>query len=688
MGIIKLTKFFNEYINSLPKTHNQIISEICYIDYTANLVITTSNISRRYSKSIQDHSSEFGKIIHEICNQIIDTCVNNIIEQIVNNKYFKKYIIVFDYKYISKFNPKFQFNDNLIDDYISQLPFQKDHIDSIPMIPKNLNIKTTPIIILKESVRNLYELRLKNCITEYQNLYYLLENTPETDVNALTILHSIIKFGLYRYIVLRGAKNNTRRDRGIKTMCKTIHSHKSFMESRELGNVLDNINVRLYSSFIECSQKMKMKTNEMMYGKSEDSKDFKMKMDSNETVKLKDCDLNPDLEELTPEKFETSQESIPETSQESKFEESIHETLQESQESIPETFFEKNIQNDYFKNFKLTLNNFKNTVNYPLIVNLIPILVSRIKSEIKTRGIKTQVDFIGCENESDFVIRKHILLYNSLNCPTIYTTDSDLFMLLCDVNCYIRIKSSNLNIRIKPNLFWQWLTGLKNIYLNDIIAFCCILGNDYNHFRFTKYRVDTLDDIRELFKNNKNLYLNIYNHAIKLYQKYVSISNENENYKTEPPILKSFEKIDSYESKSKCEYESKSKCEYESRCESKSKCESKPIHFTNHTFTKYKSVPSFTDSKSISKPYFVGYSISENTSKSYNQNMKNYKSRPISRGLIAELLHFLISLDMYIQCDLIENEIHYISTINKNAYNKLIDETIELKYRNIFTDNW
>ena len=50
MGIIKLTKFFNEYINSLPKTHPQIISEICYIDYTANLVITTSNVSKKYSK--------------------------------------------------------------------------------------------------------------------------------------------------------------------------------------------------------------------------------------------------------------------------------------------------------------------------------------------------------------------------------------------------------------------------------------------------------------------------------------------------------------------------------------------------------------------------------------------------------------------------------------------------------------
>jgi hypothetical protein len=521
MGIIKLTKFFNEYVNSLPKLHNQIISEICYIDYTANLVITTSNISKKYLKHYafnSNKSTDYKNIIHDICNQIIDTCVNNIIDQVENNKYFKKYIIVFDYKFISKFNSKFQFNDNLLNDYISQLKFTKDHIDSIPMIPKNLNISTTPITILKESVRNLYELRLKNLITEYQNLYLLLENTPNDSEheNEKTIIQSIITFGLYRYIVLRGAKNNTRRDRGIKTMCKTIHSRKSFMEFKELGNILDNINVRLYYSL---------------------------------------C------------------------------------------------------QSENLENFNLTLNNFKNTVNYTLIVNLIPILVSKIKSKIKEKEIKTQIDFIGCENESDFVIRKHILLYNSLNCPTIYTTDSDLFMLLSDINCYIRIKSSNLNIRIKPNLFWQWLTGLKNIYLNDIIAFCCILGNDYNHFKFTKYKVETVEEIRELFKNNKNLYLNIYNHAIKLYQKYKLqkmniLLNNSENLKNEN--------------------------------------------------SEYK--------------------------------MKEYKTS--SYEFIDELLHFLISLDIYKQCDLIENEIHYISTVNKNMYDKLIDEAIELKYRNIFTDNF
>ena len=471
MGIIKLTKYFNEYINSLPKSHENINSEICYIDYTSNLVITTSNIMKKY-KSINISSK-----INIICNEIINTCINNLCEQIKNNKYFTKYIIVFDYRYLSKFNLNFKLSEQLLNDCIHNLEFNKDYVDSIPMIPKSQSITNTPISTLKENVRNLYELRIKGEITNYQNLYYLLSN--ETDETHIQILQTLINFGLTRYIVLRGAKNITRRDRNIKNMCKTIHNQKSFLISSKLQNVLDNINIRL---------------------------------------------------------FEATDE----------------------------------------KTFQNILYNFKNTVNYTLIINLIPILVSRFKEIIKKEPKSEIVEFIGCENESDFVIRKHILLYNKLNCPTIYTNDSDLFMLLCDINCYIRVKTSNLNIRIKPNLFWQWLTGQDNIYLNDIIAFCCILGNDYNHFKFMKWKIDNIEDIKMLFKNNKNLYINVYNHALKLYNKHKYI----------------------------------------------------------------------------------------------------------------ELLQFLISLEIYTQCDIIENSIHPIERINEISCNKLLNDTIELKYRNIFTDNY
>ena len=72
MGIIKLTKFFNEYIaylNNNPKPHTQINSEICYIDYTANLVITTTNISKKYFHSSCINQNQFPNTIYDVIIQ-------------------------------------------------------------------------------------------------------------------------------------------------------------------------------------------------------------------------------------------------------------------------------------------------------------------------------------------------------------------------------------------------------------------------------------------------------------------------------------------------------------------------------------------------------------------------------------------------------------------------------------------
>ena len=493
MGIIKLLKFFEKYVKTANIAQSNIDSKVCYIDYTSNLVVTTNNVAR---------NKEYVKLpIIDKIRLIIDTNTTNIVKQLSHNKYFTKYVIVFDYKYLSKFNSLFKFSDIIINNYNKYFQFKKDYIDSIPMIPKNLNL-STPINILKESVRNFYEIRINNLNPlNYQNLYLLLSKT--NDESDKVIIQSLINAGITRYIVLRGAKNTTRRNRRNKILCKSIHSSKTYTKSSLLQNKMDNINIRLFESM-------------------------------------------PD-EQL----------------------------------------------------FNSILADFKNTVNYPLIINLIPILVSRVKDELNKyfnnknihsfnnkntnshNLITDNIEFIGCENESDYVIRKHILLYNSLNCPTIYTNDSDLFMLLADINCYIRIKSPSLNVRIKPNVFWQWLTDQKNIYYDNIVALCCLMGNDYNHFKFLKFKIDTVEDIRELFKHHKNLYHLVYGHALKLCEK----------YSTEPHKL-------------------------------------------------------------------------------------------------IDVINFIISLEIYKQADLIENEIHFIHTLNEKESNELINTNIEIRYRNIFTDNF
>ena len=123
--------------------------------------------------NVKDKNSDKASSILTIYNDIIDTCVDILMEQIKNNNYYIKYIIVFDYRYLSRFNLNYNLPKNLLDDCIQNLKFDKDHIDSILMIPKTYSIDTTPIYILKEGLRNLFELRIKGEKTKYQNLYLL-----------------------------------------------------------------------------------------------------------------------------------------------------------------------------------------------------------------------------------------------------------------------------------------------------------------------------------------------------------------------------------------------------------------------------------------------------------------------------------------------------------------------------------
>ena len=74
-----------------------------------------------------------------------------------------------------------------------------------------------------------------------------------------------------------------------------------------------------------------------------------------------------------------------------------------------------------------------------LIVDLIPHIIHKITEKIN--GSNKIIEFLGCEQESDFVIKKHI----KLNCPygqipTVLTGDTDLLLLLHDVDCVIKMK--------------------------------------------------------------------------------------------------------------------------------------------------------------------------------------------------------------------------------------------------------
>lgn len=106
--------------------------------------------------------------------------------------------------------------------------------------------------------------------------------------------------------------------------------------------------------------------------------------------------------------------------------------------------------------------------SFPLIIPL-----------IRTKGVY----YIGCEIESDFAIAKHVRTYSKYSFPTIYTTDSDLLVLLSDIDCVVKMNCSNSKkpYLINPVKFWH---SIFNCDLSPKIIkiLCVLLGTDYNPF--------------------------------------------------------------------------------------------------------------------------------------------------------------------------------------------------------------
>lgn len=402
MGISELYKFLYDYINSVSYKSPIINRSVYYIDYTLYLIIAV-NVYYKQKRNLN-------KSISQICDEIIDTLTDNLLAQLNKNRH-QKYILVFDYRTISNINENFKFSDNILNDYIHKIiKTNKEQMDMIPMIPKNIDIHD--IQLVKKSLRCMFEVRW-SCwnqnadILNYENLYVYQKKHPEIDVSEF------IKFGITRYLILRGIKNQKRIER--KNNNCPIKNHKNSLN----------------------------------------------------------C------------KFE----------------------------SISTTLFDSN-------DFNTDFNKWLFTVNYSHILNLIPVFVSRVKKQFQHLD---RVEFIGCENESDFVIKKHIIKYNLLNYPIIRTNDADMLMLLSDINCVVQIKLDSL-ISINPHDFWIWLSGLANPSYSQIVSFCCLLGTDYSdtirHIHFNKNGKKT---IHEFFQNMK---INGESLIVELYLQWNLIENE------------------------------------------------------------------------------------------------------------------------------------------------------------------
>jgi hypothetical protein len=122
-----------------------------------------------------------------------------------------------------------------------------------------------------------------------------------------------------------------------------------------------------------------------------------------------------------------------------------------------------------------------------MIIGLLPNLVHRIKTKLQKSKCKDiYLEILGCNTEADYVIRKHIKTYSptyneknkpnhySVNKPTIFTIDTDLLVMLADVDCVVNLKMKKIpkiNCSVIPiNLkqFWTWVMKTDKYTIADI----------------------------------------------------------------------------------------------------------------------------------------------------------------------------------------------------------------------------
>lgn len=404
MGINHLRKYINKYFEQRGHL-KEISSDICYIDCTSKIYYSVDKLTNIWSKQTFNLDKQKIKII-DLINEIINKVVESLLQQINSNKFYKRFILSFDYRYIAYISNRFKLSDDVYKHIIEKITDKKKLIDAIPMIPINfveyvngkesLNLDID-IDTLHESVRNMYEVRYNywkpiKKILDYISLEYLQQF--ETDHEKLMIIEELIKTGYTRYILIKEAKSRSRSE---------------YKDSIIKSN--DDISKQLY--------------------------------DTNENC------------------------------------------------------FENKFKEYFLK------------TPFSVIISMVPNIIKNIKEHVPKN---IDVEFIGCEDESDFAICRHIYKNYRGNCPTIYTKDTDFFLLLCKRNCILKIPYEDYNISICTCDFWNWLLGTDNYSYYDIVALCCCLGTSFNRFRPKKFMFNSIEDIRKM-KFGGKFYNYVYNFA-------------------------------------------------------------------------------------------------------------------------------------------------------------------------------
>lgn len=221
--------------------------------------------------------------------------------------------------------------------------------------------------------------------------------------------------------------------------------------------------------------------------------------------------------------------------------------------NIDKLLFDSVTKNGYEK-----LNEFYNYIPFTIIIYLFPMLVKKINLD--------NVKFFGCEIESDFAISKHIHTYSKNAFPTIYSSDTDMLCLMCDVDCVVKLSikngrrnlkknkdqrtliedniikffdgkhvSDNLTFFVNPISFWEELFKCK-LSPKIIKILCVLMGTDYNPYHpKSPIHIRYFDDILKILNIDKfedidedvllaNIYMIMKNNEDNVYCKQTAIA--------------------------------------------------------------------------------------------------------------------------------------------------------------------
>jgi hypothetical protein len=228
MGIYSLKTFIDKYIKEAFEP-SKIHSEVCYIDFTYKICISTARVYNIYKEEQNNYTNPLD-LIYDILEKDIELLCN----QIFMNRFFKKFIIAFDYGMQSKMSTQMHFSEDLLEAFKRNMN-KNTMIKSSVMIPRklieHLNDKDYEDLIL-DSAKHLNSIRYNQNrlidnipLTSYISIEKIKDKMPEH-------LYKKIKYNaLCKYIATIGCKEVTRLKRKRQEITCGETTEESFDET-------------------------------------------------------------------------------------------------------------------------------------------------------------------------------------------------------------------------------------------------------------------------------------------------------------------------------------------------------------------------------------------------------------------------------------------------------------------------